>query len=146
MTSFHRQWQPRAPSDVPWDTARERRVLDVALVTKRSRARRRLALELAAALAVTFVAGRVLPHTSTEDGEARPALSVAPAAHEARPQGNESVDTGSENTAQDGVRMRPGEETPRGVETKVTPMGGFAGTGGHGGTGGAGHGGSAGTG
>jgi hypothetical protein len=82
MTSSHLYVQARSPLDVPWDRARERRVLGRALEAKRRRARRRMAFELVAAMAVTFVAGRALPHASAESGEAQPA--IAPATEETR--------------------------------------------------------------
>jgi hypothetical protein len=109
--------------DVPWDRARERRVLARALATRRRRTRLRWTLELTAAMAITFVAGRALPRAPVESGEARPAL--APPAAE--------LDSASRSERE--VK-----------QTESPPLGGFAGTGGHGGTGSTGHGGSAGTG
>jgi len=110
-------------TDVPWDRARERRVLARALATRRRRTRLRWALELTAVMAITFVAGRALPRAPVESGDARPALAP-PAAELGAPQRSESD----------------------AKQTESPPLGGFAGTGGHGGTGSTGHGGSAGTG
>jgi hypothetical protein len=82
MTSSH-LCLARSPLDVPWDKGRERRVLGRALEARRRRARRRMAFELVAAMAVTFIAGRTLPRASAESGEAQPAI-VAPATEETR--------------------------------------------------------------
>lgn len=130
MTSSQLRRQARAPSEVPWDQAREGRVLDLALGTKRRRGRQRLALELCAALAVTFVAGRVLPRVPTDNGEPRPAIATRTARPIAQPPSEPAVPR-SESAAK---------------ETQSRPSGGYAGTGGHGGAGSTGRGGNAGTG
>jgi hypothetical protein len=113
----------RAATDVPWDRARERRVLDGALASKRRRARRRWALELTAAMAVTFAAGHALSRAPVERRQARPEVAVPAAGLDETPCSRSAT-----------------------TKSKGRPLGGFAGTGGHGGTGGTGHGGSAGTG
>ena len=79
MTSLQRHLQAREPRDVPWDRARERRVLGGALESRLRRARRRMAFELAAAMAITFAAGRALPHTPVESSDETPS-AAAPAA------------------------------------------------------------------
>ena len=69
MTRLHLYLRARASTDVPWDSARERRALDRALDARRRRTRRKLGFELAAAMVVTFLVGRVLPRASCESGE-----------------------------------------------------------------------------
>ena len=130
MTRLHLYLRARATTDVPWDSARERRALDRALDARRGRARRRLGFELAAAMVVTFLVGRVLPRASVESDEARPLLAVPASKLDAKPDGDLAIPR-SESAAK---------------QTKSRSLGGFAGTGGHGGTGSTGHGGSAGTG
>ena len=73
MTSLQLRLEGRVAPDLPWDRARERRVLGLALESRRRRARRRMALELAAALAITFIAGRSLPHAAAENSNVAPA-------------------------------------------------------------------------
>jgi hypothetical protein len=123
MIDQHLHLRAHTERDVPWDRARERRVLARALATRRRRTRLRWALELTAAMAITFVAGRALPRAPVESDEAGPAL--------ASPAPDPDGPPGSESDAK---------------QTESPPLGGFAGTGGHGGTGSTGHGGSAGTG
>jgi hypothetical protein len=130
MTSLQLQRGGRTALDVPWDVARERRVLGRALETRRRRARRRLTLELTAAMALLFVAGRVLSGISVDRGEARRTLTVPASELDAKAE-ERSTAPHSESAA---------KKTPN------RALGGFAGTGGHGGAGSNGHGGSAGTG
>jgi hypothetical protein len=130
MTTLPLQLRGRMASDVSWDGARERRVLALALAARRRHARRKWMLELTAAMAVTWVAGRFLPRAFEEGGETRPALAAPGRELDTTPGGRANLPR-SESAAK---------------PSKSPPMGGFAGTGGHGGTDGAGHGGRAGTG
>ncbi len=122
--------QERTVMELPWDGTRERRVLDGALRSRRRRARRRFALELFVAMAVTFAAGRMLPRASVASGEARPALPVPSSELGPTPDGDAT-------SPRSGAPAKP---------SRAKPLGGFAGNGGHGGTGSTGGGGSAGTG
>ena len=79
MTSLQLRLQARAAQDVPWDKARERRVLGRALESRQRHARRTMAFELAAVVAITFAAGRTLPYAPAESSDETPAVA-APAA------------------------------------------------------------------
>jgi hypothetical protein len=122
--------QARAAVDVPWDRARERRVLEGALDSWQRRVRRKRTLGLSAALMAMLLVGRVLPRLSVGGDGTRPGLAV-PAAQLAPSTENDPALSLSEGAA------------PRASSGST---GGFAGTGGHGGTGSTGLGGSAGTG
>lgn len=126
-------YQLRTAMDVPWDNERERRVLGRALSALRRRARRKRALEVAAALTAILAVSRALPHAPRGDHEAGhvPAPAAVPAAElETCPERGPSVSLPNDAA----------------LRAKRGPSGGFAGTGGHGGGGSTGRGGSAGTG
>ena len=130
MSSLPELYGLHAPSEVPWDRARERQVLDRALASSRRRARRMRALELsAAALAIAVLTRVSMPPAATNDA-VEPAASVPEAELEAAPSGDTAI-------------TPPGNAAER---SKSMASGGFAGTGGHGGSGSTGLGGSAGTG
>jgi hypothetical protein len=120
----------RTAMDVPWDRARERRVLDRALQSWRRRARRMRALEFSGVALMIVLLGRVALRTSAGSSDGEPAVAVPGAQLEP-------------SSAPDAVIKPPIDKATR---PKSTASGGFAGTGGHGGTGSTGLGGNAGTG
>lgn len=129
MSSLQSYLQTRTAIEVPWDRARERRVLDGALDSRRSRARRKRALQLSAAVLGMLLFARLLPRAPMGGDEARPTLT-APAAQIAPSPENDPAISLSGDAAR---------------RTQSGSTGGFAGTGGDGGTGSTGYGGSAGT-
>ena len=130
MSGLPELYQARSALDVPWDRAREKRVLDRALESWRARARRMRALEISGALLTIVLLGRVAARSSARSDDFEPAVAV-PAAHlEPSPAGEPAI-------------TYTGDASKR---ANSAASGGVAGTGGHGGGGSTGLGGSAGTG
>jgi len=130
MTGLPELYRGRTALDVPWDRARERRVLDRALASWRQRARRMRALEFSGVVLLIVLLGRVSLRASVRsDDDFEPAVAVPAAQLEPSP--------------------APGAVITQPVNAKgpkSAASGGFAGTGGHGGAGSTGLGGNAGTG
>jgi hypothetical protein len=122
----------RAPTarGVPWDPARERRVLARALVSWRQRARRMRALELSGAILMVVLLGRISMRGSAKGDDDGRALAVPEAGVEGAAAAGPPISRSSQRVKQ----------------SESTASGGFAGTGGHGGAASTGLGGNAGTG
>jgi len=130
MSGLPELYHARTALDVPWDRAREKRVLDGALESWRGRARRMRALEISGALLTIALLVRVSVRSSATSDDVESAVAVPEAQQEASPAGEPAM-------------TYIGDATKR---ANIGTSGGVAGTGGHGGGGSTGLGGSAGTG
>ena len=130
MTPLPDLYRGRTALDVPWDRARERRVLDRALQAWRRRARRMRALEFSGVVLTIVLLGRVALRASPGSHDVEPVVAVPGAQLEP-------------SSASNAVITPPIDKSTR---PKGTASGGFAGTGGHGGATSTGLGGNAGTG
>jgi len=130
MTRLPELYRGRTAMDVPWDRARERRVLDRALQSWRRRARRMRALEFSGVVLMIVLLGRVSLRAPAASNDVGPAVAVPGALLEPSP-------------APDAVITPPVDSAKR---PQSAASGGFAGTGGHGGAASTGLGGNAGTG
>ena len=130
MSGLPELYHARTALDVPWDRAREKRVLDRALGSWRGRARRMRALEISGALLTIVLLCRVSVRSSAKGDDLEPAVAVPAAQLEPSPAGEPAM-------------RYPGDAAKR---ANSATSGGVAGTGGHGGGGSTGLGGSAGTG
>jgi hypothetical protein len=128
MTRLPEFYRARTALDVPWDRARERRVLDRAIASWRRRARRMRALEISGVALLIVLFCRVSLRASARSDDVAPAAAVPGAQLEPSPATDRAI---------------PVDEVKR---SKSGASGGFAGTGGHGGAGSTGLGGNAGTG
>jgi len=130
MSGLPELYHARTALDVPWDRAREKRVLDGALESWRGRARRMRALEISGALLTIALLVRVSVRSSATSDDVESAVAVPEAQREPSPAGQPAM-------------THVGDATKR---ANSATSGGVAGTGGHGGGGSTGLGGSAGTG
>ena len=130
MSGLPELYHARTALDVPWDRAREKRVLDGALESWRGRARRMRALEISGALLTIALLVRVSVRSSATSDDVESAVAAPEAQREPSPAGEPAM-------------TYVGDATKR---ANGATSGGVAGTGGHGGGGSTGLGGSAGTG